>query len=82
LETSPDFLGRSRGHAKFVAQRFLKGTSLDEKRNSQLTERRKVLLQDVDVNDIISVFGEEERSLVQENDRGVMPPSTKAEGDT
>jgi len=47
-----------------------------------LTERREVLLQDVDINDVISVVSEEERSLVQENDRGVMPPSTKAEGDT
>jgi len=82
LEKSSDFLGRSRGHAKFVAQRFRKGTRLDEKRNSQLTERREVLLQDVDINDVISVVSEEERSLVQENDRGVMPPSTKAEGDT
>jgi len=47
-----------------------------------LTERRKVLLQDIDINNVIGVFGEEERSLLQENDRGVMPPSTKAEGDT
>jgi hypothetical protein len=60
----------------------LKGTSLDQERNAELTERWKALFKDVDVNDVIGFFCEEEGSLIKENNCGLMLPGTKTECDT
>jgi hypothetical protein len=43
-----------------------------------LTEGGEVFLEDVDVNDILSVVREEEGSPIEEDDSGFMLPSTKA----
>jgi hypothetical protein len=69
------------GYAELTAQRLLKSTSLDEKRNLQLTEGWKVFFKDVNVNNVIGVFRKEERSAIKENDLRLMLPSAKAQCD-
>ncbi|HXX75068.1 MAG TPA: hypothetical protein VEI50_08050 [Nitrospiraceae bacterium] len=59
-----------------------KGVSLHKKWDPQLAEGGKVFFEDIDVNHIISVVREEEGSVIEKDDRGLMLPSAKTQRNT
>jgi len=75
-----NFLSRSRFHRITREKRRGDARVIDDEPDTQLLERRAVSLKDIDIDDVVDIFGEEASGGTQEDDGRVMVAGGKSEG--